>query len=76
MEKPRYYTVSFHKPSPTKDNRWKTPEHGGKFSIAKARKLSSCKKSKRGEPQKHSSISNNKNTRKQQSVFLNISIAL
>jgi hypothetical protein len=44
MEKPRYpmtkqiYTVFFHKSSPTKDNRWETPNREGNYTLEKTRK--------------------------------------
>jgi hypothetical protein len=38
MAKPNLHNT-FHKPSPTKDNRWKTPtQGGGNDSLEKARK--------------------------------------
>ena len=33
------FTVSFHKSSPTKDNRWKTPKQGGKLYHRKSKKV-------------------------------------
>jgi hypothetical protein len=52
MEKPRssikkkkrkkqkqIYTISLHKSSPTKDNRWKTPTQGGKLHPRKSKKV-------------------------------------
>jgi hypothetical protein len=33
------YTVSFHKSSPSKDNRWKTPTQGGKLHPRKIKKI-------------------------------------
>jgi hypothetical protein len=32
-------TVSFHKTSPTKDNKWKTPTQGGKLHPRKSKKV-------------------------------------
>jgi hypothetical protein len=33
------YKISFHKSSPTKDNRWKTPIQGGKLYTRKSKKV-------------------------------------
>jgi hypothetical protein len=33
------YTISFHKSSPTKDNRWKMPMQGGKLCPRKRKKM-------------------------------------
>jgi hypothetical protein len=42
MEKPRYSMTKpnlHNKPSPTKDNRWKTPAQGGKLHPRKSKKV-------------------------------------
>jgi hypothetical protein len=36
-KKKKIYTISFHKSSPTKDNRWKVPTHGGKLHPRKSK---------------------------------------
>jgi hypothetical protein len=35
----KIYTTSFHKSSPTKDNRWKMPTPGGKIQPRKSKKV-------------------------------------
>jgi hypothetical protein len=37
--KPNFHTISLHKSSPTKDNRWKTPTHGGKLHPRKSKNI-------------------------------------
>jgi hypothetical protein len=65
------FTQSFHKSSPTKDNRWKTPTQGRKLHPRKSNKVI-FQQTQKKIAHKHNSTSNNKNNRKQQSLFLNI----
>jgi hypothetical protein len=59
--------------SPTKDNRWKTATQGEKLHPRKSKKIFFSNKGKRRLTQKHNSICKDKNNRKQQSLFFNIS---
>ena len=53
---------------------WKTPKQGGKlYQKKKSKKFTFQNKCKRRDPNKQNSTFNNKNNRKQQSLFLNIS---
>jgi hypothetical protein len=79
MEKPRHsmtkqiYTISSHKNSPTKDNRWKTPTEEGKLHPRKSKKIIFQETQKKMAIQTENNI---KNKRKQQLLFLNLSLSL
>jgi hypothetical protein len=63
----KIYTISLHKSSLSKYNKWKTPTQGGKHEN------NLLLKTKKKKPQRHNSTSNLQNNSKQQSFLLNIS---